>query len=686
MKRLSLFLFVLIAPSLAIAQPDSLWSRTFGGSGQDFCYSVQQTTDGGYILAGRTSSYGHGYDDFWLVKTDANGDSLWTRTFGGDGDDECRSVQQTSDGGYILAGYQRSWTPFSDGWLVRVDANGDSLWTRNFNAGGNDYFKSVLQTPDGGFAVVGITDGSGAGHNDFWLVRTDSSGVEIWSRTYGGSSNDFCYSLQQTSDGGYILAGNTLSFGAGSEDYWLVKTDANGDSLWSRTFGTSGQEYGSSVAQTSDGGYIFVGTGEGFGGLQDFWLVKTDVNGDSLWSKVLGGSGYDACDAVQQTWDDGFILAGHTDSYGVQYSDFWLIRTDENGDTLWTATYGGNEHDDCYSASLTSDGGYILGGRTQSFGAIGNDIWVVKTERDPLLAPPGSFNLIAPANGNTIALVEADFVWQTASDPDPNDNITYCLYLSTDSIFATTDSVCSLSDTTYHWQGLADDEQYWWKVKAINDFELFTWSDETWSFTVSIPQPPSAFNLLAPENGSLLEPGVTSFIWESSTDPNPGDIVTYTLHFVTETDSISYTIGTDTTADVNPDTVDVLEPGGDATWYVTAHSSYPDTTIESTQRFTFTASAAEVSAHLPTEFRLYQNYPNPFNPTTMIRFDLPRASAVTLRIFDLLGRKVLTLVDENRAAGSYAVSFDGSRLASGIYLCRLQAGAFATTKKMVLLK
>jgi hypothetical protein len=682
MKRYFLFLFVLIAPCLAIAQPpDSLWSHIYGGSGWETCNSVQQTSDGGYILAGYTDSYGAGYDDFWVVKTDANGDTLWTRTYGGDNMDACQALEQTSDGGYILAGFSRSFAPFDKGWIVRTDANGDTLWTRVFYQG--NYFTSVQQTPDGGFILAGSEQ---TGDYNFWLVRTDSSGVELWSRRYGGTDNEYCQSVQQTSDGGFVLAGYTRSFGAGNEDYWLLKTAANGDSLWSQTFGISGQEYCYSVAQTSDGGYVLMGTAEGFGGLQDFWLVRTDANGDSLWSRVYGGGDNDPGKWAHQTWDGGFILAGYTGSYGAGYFDFWLIRTDENGDTLWTATYGDVNHEYCNNAAQTSDGGYIMVGRTNGFGAESSDFWVLKTERDPLLAPPDSFNLISPANGNTLTLAEADFVWQAAPDPDPNDNIIYCLYISTDSTFATADSVCSLSDTTYHWQGLSDDEQYWWKVKAINDFGIFTWSDETWNFAVSVPEVPSAFNLLAPQNGSLLEPGPTSFIWESSIDPDPGDIITYTLHFVTETDSVSYTIGTDTTADVNPDTVDVLEPGGDATWYVTAHSTYPDTMIESAQRFTFTASAAEVSAHLPTEFRLYQNYPNPFNPTTTIRFDLPRASVVTLRIFDLLGREVLTLVDENRAAGSHNVTFDGSRLASGIYLYRLQAGPFTTTKKMVLLK
>ena len=167
-------LILMISATTFAQSPDSLWSRMFGGSGNEKCYSIQQTSDGGYILAGYTDSYGAGYHDFWLVKTDANGDTLWTRTFGGTSDDECRSVVQTSDGGYILAGSSRSFNPFYDGWLVRVDANGDSLWAKVIGGSNDDYAYSVQQTYDGGYVVGGETKSFGAGDFDFYLVRLEA--------------------------------------------------------------------------------------------------------------------------------------------------------------------------------------------------------------------------------------------------------------------------------------------------------------------------------------------------------------------------------------------------------------------------------------------------------------------------------------------------------------------------------
>ena len=199
----SVFGLTLFAAVAAFAQPDSLWSRTFGGSNPDICYSVQQTTDGGYILGGWTSSYGAGGYDFWLVKTDASGTEEWSRTFGGSSREYCRSVQQTADGGYILGGYTDTFVTPADFFLVRADANGDSLW----------------------------------------------------SRTFGGSSSDNCYSVQQSADGGYVLGGKTRPFGASDEDFWLVKTNSNGDSMWSSAFGGgAGDEVCYSVQQTTDGG------------------------------------------------------------------------------------------------------------------------------------------------------------------------------------------------------------------------------------------------------------------------------------------------------------------------------------------------------------------------------------------------------------------------------------------------
>jgi uncharacterized delta-60 repeat protein len=392
MRRPVFLVFVVAADILSfvyhgLAQPpDTLWSRTFGGDSWEECHSVQQTSDGGYIMAGVTGSFGAGDFDFWLVKTNECGDSLWSQTYGGYDWDQSASVQQTSDGGYVVAGFTQSYgEPWGDIFLVKTNAIGDQVWSRTYGGDAEDGCKSVRQTPDGGYILGGLTQSFGAGGCDFWLVKTDEEGGSLWNGTFGGSGHDVCLSMEQTSDDGYILAGYTESFGAGLRDFWMVKTNADGDSLWSRTFGGSGYDVCEAVQQTSDGGYILAGCTESFGvGSYDIWLVKTNANGDSLWSRTFGGNDYDWCYSVQQTSDGGYILAGYTGSFGAGLSDSWLVKTDANGDSLWSRTFGGSDVDHCFSVHQTPDGGYILAGQTTSFGAGNRDFWLVKTTHDGL--------------------------------------------------------------------------------------------------------------------------------------------------------------------------------------------------------------------------------------------------------------------------------------------------------------
>jgi predicted secreted protein with PEFG-CTERM motif len=257
------------------------WTKVYGGAKRDEAYSVINTNDGGYALAGFTASYGAGGYDFWLVKTNANGNYLWSRTFGGTGDEEVHSVVQTSDGGYALAGYTKSFgAGGSDFWLVRTDANGYALWKKTYGGTKDDVALSVVQTGDGGYALAGYTESFGAGGDDFWLVKTNANGNALWNKTYGGGGADGAFSVVQTGDGGYALAGYTESFGAGGDDFGLVKTDAMGSELWTRTYGGAYTDIACSVVQTGDGGYALAGYTESFGaGSADFWLVKTDENG-----------------------------------------------------------------------------------------------------------------------------------------------------------------------------------------------------------------------------------------------------------------------------------------------------------------------------------------------------------------------------------------------------------------------
>mgnify|MGYP000137820710 CR=1 FL=1 len=236
--------------------PDTLWTKTFGGINEEKGKSVQQTVDGGYIIIGHTSTFGNGSEDTWLVKTDLNGNEEWNQTFGGSSSDYGHSIQQTTDGGYIIAGYTQSYgNGGADVWLIKTDSNGDSLWTKTFGGSSSDLGFSVQQTVDSGYIIAGYTQSYGNGGTDVWLIKTNSQGIEEWSQTFGGSEDDEAYSIQQTSDGGYILLGRTQSYGNGVADVWLIKTDSDGTEEWNQTFGGSENDYGFSVEQTNEGDF-----------------------------------------------------------------------------------------------------------------------------------------------------------------------------------------------------------------------------------------------------------------------------------------------------------------------------------------------------------------------------------------------------------------------------------------------
>ena len=335
------------------ARPDG---RTYGGTADDFGYSVQLTSDGGYVIAGATASSGAGDKDVYLIKTDAQGNPQWTRTFGGAGDDEGNSVQLTSDGGYVIAGFTNSFGAGSnDAYLIRTNSLGDTLWTRTFGGTGDDKAGSVLVLADG-FAIAGWTFTNGPQVYDAWLIRTDTAGRELWSRTYGGTDDDKFNSLCPASDGGYLLAGFTASYGAGNYDVYLVKTDASGETLWTRTFGGAQSDQGWSVAPTIDGGYVTVGYAISFGsGNPQVYLVKTTALGESLWTRTCGSVGWAM--SVAPTSDSGCILAGTNAAYGTGVPGVYLIRTDAQGDTLWTHTFGGAKDNKGFSVRPTQDGG-----------------------------------------------------------------------------------------------------------------------------------------------------------------------------------------------------------------------------------------------------------------------------------------------------------------------------------------
>jgi len=378
--------FLLAGTGLADT-PDTLWTQTYGGTSNDYCNCVQQTNDGGFIMGGNTYSFGAGSWDALVIKTDATGNVSWSKTFGGSDSDYCYGAQQTTDGGFIIAGFTYSFGAggHADAWIIKTDANGNETWSNTFGGSLSEYGRSLQQTTDGGFIIAGSSKSYGAGDWDVYLIKADANGNEVWSQSYGGSSEDNGWSVQQTDEGGYIIAGYTHSHGAGGGDVWLIKTDANGNETWSNTFGGSEFDFGFSVEQATDGGYIIAGATYSFGSSSTFtdaYLVKTDANGNETWSKNFGGNDFDYGQSVQQTDDGGYIVGGYSFSYGAGACDAWLIKTDATGIEAWSKTIGGANGDYCQSLQQTTDGGYIVGGYTESYGAGAYDAWLIRLALD----------------------------------------------------------------------------------------------------------------------------------------------------------------------------------------------------------------------------------------------------------------------------------------------------------------
>ncbi|MCP4117827.1 MAG: hypothetical protein GY737_20995 [Desulfobacteraceae bacterium] len=355
------------------------FTANFGGTDDDYGNSVQQTEGGGYIITGWTESYGSSESDrdVYLIKTDGIGKKIWSATFGGSDSDYGNSVRQTTDGGYIVAGTTESFvSQGSQVYLIKIDSSGNTIWTKTF---GSKYFNSgkyVQQTADGGYIIAGSTslyDNT----SDFYLIKTDGSGNETWSKTYGGTDNYEALSVEQTKDGGYIIAGPKGYYKEG----YLVKTDGSGNETWSKTFGDKACY---SVHQTTDGGYI-IGANE-LGGT-DSSLIKTDSSGNETWSATFDGIKFENGDSVQQTTDGGYIIAGWTSGSElppgstVWISDVNLIKTDGSGNEIWSSTFGGKWSDSAHSVQQTADGGYVIAGNTDSYGGgADTNVYLIKTD------------------------------------------------------------------------------------------------------------------------------------------------------------------------------------------------------------------------------------------------------------------------------------------------------------------
>ena len=361
--------------------PDTLWTRTYGSGFDDRGWSVQVTSDSGYIIGGYAYVAGGGGYNFYLVKTDQYGDTLWTKTYGGPSSDYGRSVRQTNDGGYVMVGYSYSFGGARpDVYIVKTNSMGIMEWDKVYGDTLYDSGSDIQQTLDGGYIITGYTS-QVIGNEELWVLKLDSLGDTLWTRTYGTIGTDVGSAVVETADSGYAITGTNGSGAAIS--LWVLKTDLNGILLWSKVYSPGNYASGSSIQETIDGGYVIGGTTFAGAGESDFWLLKTDSLGDTLWTRTYGGQFIDDAYDVTVTPEGGYVLVGRTESFGTGWDDVYVVRTDSIGDTLWTRTYGGTQFDYATSIDLTPDGGYIIAGSTESFGAGDYDIWLLRIETDP---------------------------------------------------------------------------------------------------------------------------------------------------------------------------------------------------------------------------------------------------------------------------------------------------------------
>ncbi|HZW38597.1 MAG TPA: T9SS type A sorting domain-containing protein [Ignavibacteriaceae bacterium] len=568
-----LFVFLILISSISFPQSiETLWTKTFGGTNIDVGYSLKQTQDGGYIIVGYTRSFGTmSGRNIWLVKTDAMGNEVWNKALGGDADDEAYSIQQTSDKGYILTGYTKSMgMGLMDVVLYKTDSLGNEIWNRTFGGSNDEEGYSVLQTDDGGYIIAGATSSFGTlGSRDVWVIKTDANGTDIWKKNYGGNSSDGARNIQKTSDGGYIITGWTFLGPGYIGNALLLKIDSLGNQQWLKYFGGDDADRGYCVQQTSDGGYILTGYTSCFGaGLDDMWLIKTNSQGVEEWNKTFGGTGRDYGNWIEITSDKGYLITGYTLSFGAGGDDVWLIKTDSLGNKILDKTYGGTASDVGYCGIQSTDGSYVITGHTLSYGTGVHDVWLLKTA---LVLPVELSSFTAITNNDDVELL-----WSTATETN---------------------------NKGFEVQ----------RKSGSNDWTTLSFIEGRGTSTQK-----NNYSFL----DKRLSEGKYSFRLKQ-TDFN-------------------------------------------------GQFEYSNT--------------IEVEVGEPSEFTLSQNYPNPFNPTTSIKYSVPFENKVSIKVFDVMGKEIMSLVNEVKPVGNYEVQFDASSFSAGTYFYQMTSGNFVSTKKLILIK
>ena len=362
-----------------------LFNNTFGDASYDYGRSLIELNDGGYLIAGNTSLLGDNYSNALLIKIDHTGKEKWKRDYTFSSVDRLNMVKELQDGSLIAAGFTMSSTNYSkDILVIKTDAQGNLEWQRSYGDAQDETANSIDISSDGGFIISGEVINENTGFSLCYLIKIDDEGELAWSNTFGGSLNDNGHSVISTNDAGFAITGMTRSLGDSNGDMWLIKVNANGQMEWERTYGGDYTEYGRTIQQTVDGGYIIIGQTESFAlGYNDAYLIKTDAQGNEMWSQIFGGQGTDHGRQVVSTLDEGYLISGYTDSFGTLGGfNFWLVKANSLGELEWQRFYGEQGDDRGLSGIQTSDGGYAIAGYTNSGTSSVSDILFIKTDNN----------------------------------------------------------------------------------------------------------------------------------------------------------------------------------------------------------------------------------------------------------------------------------------------------------------
>jgi len=371
--------------AIGVLAQEPYWIEAIGAGGFERVECIDIASDGSLYVAGRTTSYGAGNSDGWIAKLSKDGSITWEMALGWSGTDQLYDIAATADGGCIAAG--TTWSDAlgaSDGWLIKLSSSGTVEWQRTYGGSGEDILYTIDTTSDGGYVVSAGTP-TNQGSNNGWIAKLESNGHIEWQYTYGGDAYDNLTSVRQADDGGFIATSETLSYGAGQEDLWVVKLGASGEIEWQSCYGGAQEDYANDAIPTSDGGYLVVGASYSFAvGDKDAWFLKLDVDGAVEWEAAVGGVGEDVAREVAEV-SGGFVIVGYTTSDGGGGYDGWIAKLSHDGSVVWQRTYGGGNRDSALGFCLGSGNRIAVAGETESSGSGSRDAYVLKLNEDGLV-------------------------------------------------------------------------------------------------------------------------------------------------------------------------------------------------------------------------------------------------------------------------------------------------------------